>query len=169
MDQFIQDINSLITISNEPVTKVKLINNNTIEKQYILYYLYRILCKYEDLFSNTLGYSKVRDIYDLLRIPSNKKQICYPMTLKMTSNDNLLKLILMGIVELFNQLNENLKMSLTNSSFKEFTMFLKTKTLNVIINDIMELHLLLPNLSAPKVKEYMFDRLSDSSIIDSIQ
>ena len=75
MDQFIQDINSLITISDEPVTKVKLINNNTIEKQYILYYLYRILCKYEDLFSNTLGYSKVRDIYDLLRIPSNKKNL----------------------------------------------------------------------------------------------
>ena len=45
----------------------------------------------------------------------------------MTPNDNLLKLILMGIVELFNQLNENLKMSLTNSSFKELTMFLKLK------------------------------------------
>jgi hypothetical protein len=159
MDTFIQDINALIMIANEPVGKQPLIGHNIIEKQYIVYYLYRILCKYEQLFTTNLSYEKVRDIYDLLRIPKEKKNICYPMSQKMTSNDNLLNVILTGIVELFNQLNENLKMTMTNNYFMEFTEFLNKKPLEKIIQDLMELHQLVPNLSAPIIKPYMYDKL----------
>jgi len=160
MDQFIQDINSLIYIANEPVGKQPLIEHNIIEKQYIVYYLYRILCKYEELFSTNLSYQKVRDIYDLLRIPNEKKRGCYPMSLKMTSNKKLLDLILTGIIELFNQLNENLKMTMTNNNFLKFTDFLGTKTLEVILKDLIELHQLVPNLSAPIIKPYLYNRIN---------
>jgi len=159
MDQFIKDINSLITIAKEPIGKQPLIEHNIIEKQYIVYYLYRILCKYEQLFSTNISFEKVRDIYDLLRIPRSNKG-CYSMTLKMTSNDNLIDIILMGIIELFNQLNENLKMTMTNNHFLKFTEFLKKKKLEVIIHDLMELHQLVPNLSAPIVKPYMYNKLA---------
>ena len=121
--------------------------------------MYRILCKYEQLFSTNISFEKVRDIYDLLRIPRSNKG-CYSMTLKMTSNDNLIDIILMGIIELFNQLNENLKMTMTNNHFLKFTEFLKKKKLEVIIHDLMELHQLVPNLSAPIVKPYMYNKLA---------
>ena len=160
MDQFIQDINALIMISNEPVGKQPLIEHNVIEKQYIVYYLYRILCKYEQLFTTNLSYQMVRDIYKLLRIPEEKKKGCYPMSQKMTSNDELLNLILSSMVELFNQLNENLKMTMTNKYFMEFKEFLSKKPLERIIQDLMELHQLVPNLSAPIVKPYMYDKLA---------
>lgn len=160
MEQFIQDINALIMMANQPVGKQPLINHNVIEKQYIVYYLYRILCKYEQLFTTNLEFSKIRDIYDLLRIPKEKGKGCYPMSQKMTSNDNLLNLILSSIVELFNQLNEELKMTMTNKIFMEFTGFLEKKTLERIIQDLMELHQLVPNLSAPIVKPYMYDKLA---------
>lgn len=160
MDQFIQDVNALIMMSNQPVGKQPLINHNVIEKQYIVYYLYRILCKYEQLFTTNLSYQKVRDVYNLLRIPKQKKKGCYPMSQKMTSNDKLLNLILSSIVELFNQLNENLKMTMTNKYFMEFKDFLSKKTLEKIIQDLMELHQLVPNLAAPIVKPYMYDKLA---------
>lgn len=160
MDQFIQDINALIMISNEPVGKQPLIEHNVIEKQYIVYYLYRIICKYEQLFITNLSYQSVRDIYKLLRIPKEKKRGCYPMSQKMTSNDELLNLILTSMVELFNQLNENLKMTMTNKYFMEFKDFLSKKPLERIIQDLMELHQLVPNLSAPIVKPYMYNKLA---------
>ena len=160
MDQFIQDINALIMISNEPVGKQPLIEHNVIEKQYIVYYLYRIICKYEQLFVTNLSYQVVRDIYKLLRIPEEKKRGCYPMSQKMTSNDELLNLILTSMVELFNQLNENLKMTMTNKYFMEFKDFLSKKPLERIIQDLMELHQLVPNLSAPIVKPYMYNKLA---------
>jgi hypothetical protein len=160
MDQFIQDVNALIMMSNQPVGKQPLINHNVIEKQYIVYYLYRILCKYEQLFTTNLSYQKVRDVYNLLRIPKQKKKGCYPMSQKMTSNDELLNLILSSMVELFNQLNENLKMTMTNKYFMEFKDFLSKKTLEKIIQDLMELHQLVPNLAAPIVKPYMYDKLA---------
>jgi hypothetical protein len=160
MDQFIQDINALIMIANEPVGKQPLIEHNVIEKQYIVYYLYRILCKYEQLFTTNLSYQMVRDIYNLLRIPAEKKKGCYPMSQKMTSNDELLNLILSSMVELFNQLNENLKMTMTNKIFMGFKEFLDKKPLERIIQDLMELHQLVPNLSAPIVKPYMYNKLA---------
>jgi len=160
MDQFIQDIDALIMMANQPVGKQPLINHNVIEKQYIVYYLYRILCKYEQLFTTNLESWKIRDIYNLLRIPKEKRKGCYPMSQKMTSNDKLLNLILSSIVELFNQLNEDLKMTMTNKYFMEFKEFLSKKTLERIIQDLMELHQLVPNLAAPIVKPYMYDKLS---------
>ena len=158
MDQFIQDVNALIMISNEPLGKQPLIEHNVIEKQYIVYYLYRIICKYEQLFVTNLSYQVVRDIYKLLRIPEEKKRGCYPMSQKMTSNDELLNLILSSMVELFNQLNENLKMTMTNKYFMEFKDFLSKKTLERIIQDLMELHQLVPNYHSI-VKPYMYNKL----------
>ena len=156
MDQFIKDINSLIKIANDPVGKQPLIEHNTIEKQYIAYYLYRILCKYETLFETTLSYAKIRNIYDLLRIPEKKKRGCYPMAHKMTNDTNLLDIILLGLVELFNQLNENLKMSLTNNNFTKLKNFLATKKLEVIIQDLIDIQHYVPNLAAPAVKPYIY-------------
>ena len=46
------------------------------------------------------------------------------MAHKMTNDNNLLDIILLGLVELFNQLNENLKMSLTNNNFTRLKNFL---------------------------------------------
>jgi len=154
MDQFIADINSLIKIANDPVGKQPLIEHNTIEKQYIVYYLYRILCKYETLFETTLSYKKIRDIYDLLRIPEKKNRGCYPMAHKMTNDSNLLDIILLGLVELFNQLNETLKMSFTNNHFSKLKKFIATKPLEVIIQDLIDIQHFVPNLSAPSIKPF---------------
>ena len=164
MDQFIKDINSLIKIANDPVGKQPLIEHNTIEKQYIAYYLYRILCKYETLFETTLSYAKLRNIYDLLRIPEKKKRGCYPMAHKMTNDSNLLDIILLGLVELFNQLNENLKMSLTNNNFTRLKNFLATKKLEVIIQDLIDIQHYVPNLAAPAVKPYIYKVKSTSKL-----
>lgn len=164
MDQFIKDINSLIKIANDPVGKQPLIEHNIIEKQYIVYYLYRILCKYETLFETTLSYAKIRNIYDLLRIPEKKKRGCYPMAHKMTNDSNLLDILLLGLVELFNQLNENLKMSLTNNNFTKLKNFLATKKLEVIIQDLIDIQHYVPNLSAPAVKPFVYKLKSASKL-----
>ena len=82
----------------------------------------------------------------------------------MTNDNNLLDIILLGLVELFNQLNENLKMSLTNNNFTRLKNFLATKKLEVIIQDLIDIQHYVPNLAAPAVKPYIYKVKSTSKL-----
>ena len=90
------------------------------------------------------------------------------MAHKMTNDSNLLDIILLGLVELFNQLNENLKMSLTNNNFTKLKNFLATKKLEVIIQDLIDIQHYVPNLSAPAVKPFVYKLKSASKLQENM-
>jgi len=106
MDAFVKNMFAIFTISKQPIQKQILVKHTIVEKQYICYYLYRIICKYEKLFENVVSYKRIRNIYNMLRIPKEKERLCYPMAQKMVNNDEALNLIIKSMLDIFKDVNK---------------------------------------------------------------
>lgn len=150
MDKFIIAIQEIYTEINTQNTSLLFIKPSITQKQYLIYYIYRIICKFYNLI-NSIGLNKnINEIKQNLQIPQNFKYVCYPLSGKMIRNEQQLDLTFNNMITLFeeilNYLTENIN-SLNDKMFNFFSYF-DNKTKKQIIIDIQELTKYLPNLSS---------------------
>jgi len=161
MEQFKDNIYNIYDLINNQDTEKSLINTKIISKQYLAYYIYRIITKYIELVESASSSADVLFFMNLLRIPKEHNRLLnYPMAGKMTNDNDNLDMIILGGIDIFGKINNYLivlSKNYANVKFKGFYNFLKEKTLPVIIKDIMDLQKLLPGLSVPIIRPNYYD------------
>ena len=160
MEPFIKNIYFVLDVIKRKPGKQEIVDHNIIEKQYLTYYLYRILSKYEGMMKHVVSYKRIRDIYTILRVPENYQQTTYPLAHKMTYNDKLLDLCILGILDIFREVDETLKQSIGNKQYEELVEFISEKNLEMILLDLKVLQKLFPNLGVTGVKPYLYEFLN---------
>jgi hypothetical protein len=178
MDNFIATILVLHDNINETATALKkskksLAKNSVSEKQYLAYYVYRIWIKYRKLISNVNTPSEFNKVLAYLEIPSKyyDMEVVYPLVNKMTSNENQLDYVILNIM---NQMNKVTKLyskaeakapdsedkeqttapdtTPKSAEYDQLVNYLEGKNTENIIQDIIQLKLLIPNLARPAQK-----------------
>lgn len=158
MDEFIKNNYFILDIIKRKPTKQEIVEHNVIEKQYLAYYLYRILCKYEKMIENSISSrQKINDIYKILRIPENYQGTCYPMAHKMTYNEQFLDVIILGVLDILKEVDTNLKESIGNKQYEELIEFISEKTLEEILINLKVLQRIFPNLGVTGVKPFLYE------------
>lgn len=166
MNQFIDDIFSIYTLINDNNNKknTDIIKTNILSKQYLVYYLYRIITKFMPLISIALPSKDIKQLINLLLIPSehdiNKN---YPLVGKMTNDEHTLNLVLKSILKIFTNLDKYIKTLPNKNSYDMLYKFLKQKNLQSILTDIQDLQSLIPGLS---VHSSRFNYISDNKTSD---
>ena len=156
MDKFKKNIYNIYELINNQKNEKSLVNTNVISKQYLAYYIYRIVGKYIELVEVAVGSDDLNFFMSLLRIPKeHNNRLIYPMAGKMTNEKEMLDMIIIGGIDIFEKVNNYLK-TLTKrnkqSTYHEFYDFLNEKNLSTIIKDLMDLQKLLPGLSVPIIR-----------------
>ena len=150
---------------------IKLVNNHIIEKQYIAYYLYRIWMNNRKIVKNANTKTEFNKVLNYLEVPIryHNLDVVYPMANKMVNNERQLDMIILTILKHFNKvekifgsantnkINDNKMDSLEdikkaalkpkNKNYESFNEFIKYKSLELIIQDIVQLKMFVPNLS----------------------
>ena len=163
MEEFKNNIYNIYDIINKQEIEKTLINTKILSKQYLAYYIYRIVTKYIDIIEAAASVADIDFFMKLLRIPTeHNKMLNYPLAGKMTNENDTLDMIILGGIDLFDKLDNYLNAlnkDYKNTKFKGFYSFLKEKKLDVIVRDIMDLQKLLPGLSVPIIRpNYINDK-----------
>lgn len=153
MEKFSNDIYSIYELINNNET-TSFINVKTISKQYLAYYIYRVVTKYMNHFENSLKSSEIDEFLTLLRIPKvHNRMINYPLAGKMTNDDQLLDMIILTGIDFFNKLNKYSQSQPNTKVYSELFTFLEQKTMPVIIQDLIDLQKLIPGLSVSAIRQ----------------
>ncbi len=150
---FIEDIYKIFDTINMNNDVKSYIDIKIISKQYLAYYLYRIFCKYTNLFENTIPSSEINNLLKILRIPDeNKKEnTCYPLARRMTNDEKFLDLIILTILDMMNKLGKYIASLPRADVYQNFLEFIKMKNINIIVQDLVDLQKLVPGLSVPAI------------------
>jgi hypothetical protein len=150
---FIEDIYKIFETLNSNTDVKSYIDIKIISKQYLAYYLYRIFCKYINLFENTIPSSEISNLLKILRIPNENKRenSCYPLARRMTNDGKYLDLIILSILDMLNKLGKYIASLPKADLYKNFLEFMEMKTLSVIVQDLVDLQKLVPGLSVPAI------------------
>jgi hypothetical protein len=138
--------------SDKMLARKTVINNTIIDKQYLAYYLYRIWIKHRKLMEKATSNADFDEILSFLEIPAKYQamNLVYPMANKMTINEKQLDLVILSILKQFNRANILYSGDANPpADFKQLTTYTEGKSVENIIQDIIQLKLLLPNLSRP--------------------
>lgn len=162
MDLFIQNIQGIYDYIQALDVSNELIDSKVIHKQYIAYYLYRIICKYYNIISSITNIILIREkILTPLKIPHNYDG-CYALVGRMIRDEDTLDVVInnmMKLLEAFEKKKTGL-LDDSNQDVHDFNEFIASKnTVESINNDIITLYKYLPGLSGgapvPNVKELM--------------
>ena len=161
MDVFKTNIYNIYNLINDDKNESSLVNTKIISKQYLAYYIYRIVTKYIYLIETSSNHTDVDFFFSLLRIPKeHDRKLNYPIAGKLTNEPDMLDMIILSGIEMFDKINNFLN-TLNNknrqSKYHEFYTFIEEKELSVIIKDIMDLQKLLPGLSVPIIRPNYLD------------
>ena len=116
-------------------------------KQYFVYYLYRIICKNRKLIKKVGVGADINNIFKSMGVPKSNSG-CESMTNKMSNDSVELENLIINMMEILNNFNEK-RESLLPDTYYDFYNFLEEKSKgNQIRNDLEELSVLVPNLSA---------------------
>jgi hypothetical protein len=149
MDFFLGNVLSINEEIDTLVSPNDLINTSLKHKQYLVYYLYRVVCRYSNIIKKIVSLDMINTIYYTLDIPVTEG--CYAMANRMPNNIERLDLALLNIIELMNTYNKR-KDSLTLDVIEPLETFLKEKNnVSIIRDDIINLSRLIPNLSKPEI------------------
>ena len=168
VDDFIASILVLFDNIKIPATDpTKTINilPTTIEKMYLTYYVYRICIKYRRTIENAVGKPQFQNILEILGIPAKyySVYISYPMENKMPVNEKQLDLVLFTILQHLhkaaNIYDKQPGGTGDYNQFVELTNYLTGKTLENIIQDILQIKMLVPNLAKPSEEFISWDRI----------
>lgn len=141
--------------TQEPDATKKILNNTVLEKQYLAYYLYRIWMKYKRLMVKVNGKTIFEEVLKHMEIPVKyfKLDIVYPMADKMTNKESNLDKIILKILKQFNECEQVYgqpkEQGPKDDDYKKLAELVEYKTIENIIQDIIQLKILLPNLSRP--------------------
>jgi len=158
MEKFKNNIYNIYNLINEEDSK-SLIDTKTVSKQYLAYYIYRIITKYIKLIEISTSSEDIEYVMKLLRIPiEHNRELNYPMAGKLTNENDILDMIILGGIDMFEKVNNylnTLDKKNKQKKYQEFFKFLKEKDLNVIIRDLMNLQKLIPGLSVPIIRPHL--------------
>jgi len=161
MDVFINNIFSIYKLINENKKKTKdIIQTTILSKQYLVYYLYRIITKFMNLISIALPSKDIKVFIKLLLIPKEhdyKKN--YPLVGKLTNDEHTLDLIIKTILLMLTNLDKYINILPNATSYDILYKFLQQKDLRTILTDIQDLYSLIPGLS---VHSSRFNYVSDN-------
>ena len=145
---------NIVESTRDPKKSINILSTVS-EKQYLAYYVYRIWIKYRKLIEDIVTRTKYAKILEILNIPAKYQEIyiTYPMANKMPSNEQQLDLILYMMLDQLNMVANTYQNQDTNMpkyvEFKKLGDFLDNKSMESIIQDILQIKMLIPNLSAP--------------------
>lgn len=155
MDVFFKHLNSIKT----EIFKLNdsyIINNKVKHKQLLVYYIYRIVCKHNDIIKINTNPSAYEDVFASIGIPSDMTDRCYPLCEKISNNDDELNEMIEKGFFLFEILIENIKTNKLlgkQENIDNFNDFINSKnTKKIIKEDLTLLSLLLPRLSKYKLR-----------------
>lgn len=182
MDTFITTVMVIFdNINNESQTGPRLINNKITEKQFLAYYIYRIWIKYRKLMEDANTPSDIRRILKYMEVPKKYHDIylTYPMANKMPINEKQLDLIILSMLKHLNQTYKIYGQRADGSippeskDYKMLNKYLTGKTIENIIQDVIQIKLLVPNLSRPanvrNIWEGIDQMLDDIDVIEPVE
>jgi hypothetical protein len=163
METFTNDIYSIYELINNNNESKTIMNIKTISKQYLAYYIYRIITKYIVFVEMAASSDDINEFMSYLRIPlEHNRLLNYPIAGKLTNDESILDMIILKGIELFTKTDKYIKsMPKDTSSYDDLYKFLKQKELSVIIQDLIDLQSLLPGLSVPEIRP---NYLNDSKL-----
>jgi hypothetical protein len=158
MEQFMGDIYGIFELINKNKNTKSFINIKTISKQYLAYYIYRIVTKYILLFEMSSNTEELNNFMMYLRIPKEHKRILnYPLAGKMTNDEEILDIIILSGIDIFNKADMYLKNLKNLKVYNDLFTFLKQKDLSTIIQDLIDLQKLIPGLSVSAIRPNYLD------------
>ena len=154
MDLFTENVTSIYELINEDSNKKQFINLKMVSKQYLAYYLYRIISKFFNLFQTTASGEDIKELFEKLKIPEDfDPKMAYPLAGKMVNDEEILELIILIEINIFNTTKDFLEANETYARKQaNFIRFVTQKDLNTIIRDLVDLQKLLPGLSVSAVR-----------------
>lgn len=181
MDTFITTVMVIYdNINKEKEDGPRLINNKITEKQFLAYYIYRLWIKYRKLMEDVNTPTDVRKILLYMEVPKKYHDIylTYPMADKMPINEKQLDLIILSMLKHLNQTykvygqRSDGSIPPENKYYKLLTKYLTGKTIENIIQDVIQIKLLVPNLSRPANVRNIWDgidqMLDDIDVIEPV-
>ena len=161
MEKFTNDIYGVFELINNNKDVKSIVNIVILSKQYLAYYLYRILVKFINLFEIAIPSADIKNLFKYLRIPSEHDRTQnYPLAGKMTNEEDILNLIILTEIDMFNKVDKYVQTLPNPASYNNIYDFLKTKDLPVIIQDLIDLQKLIPGLSVSAIRpNYIDDEL----------
>lgn len=148
MDIFINHINT-IKKEIDALKETYIVNHQMKNKQILVYYLYRILCKHYSTFELFTPSDSILDIKKILKIPPQIKN-CVPLCQKIPNDLKVLDKLFVNIMNLFTAVNNNIqdKKDLIQKDNVEFLyeFCLEKKEKEDIKMDLVLLSSLLPKL-----------------------
>ena len=154
MDAFVSKIYNIYELINNNNDSKTFINVKTISKQYLAYYIYRIITKFMILFEAALSGSTIDEFLKLLRIPTeHKRTLNYPLAGKMTNDEQLLDMIILSGIDMLNKLDKYIKVQTHKDTYEPLFTFLDQKEMPVIIQDLIDLQKLIPGLSVSAIRQ----------------
>lgn len=160
MEKFTNDIYGVYELINEGKNTKSIINMTVISKQYLAYYLYRIITKFMNAVEVAIPSKDINTLLKLLRIPKeHDRRKNYPMAGKMTNEEELLNLIILTSIDILNKVDKYINTLPNPAGYSNIYDFIKLKELPIIIQDLIDLQKLLPNLSVSAIRpNYMDDK-----------
>jgi hypothetical protein len=158
MEKFTNDVYGIYELINDGKNTKSIISVSVISKQYLAYYLYRIISKFMNVIEAALPTNDINTYFQLLRIPKEHNRLKnYPMAGKMTNDEELLDLIILTSIDILNKLDKYIKTLPNDAGYANVYEFLKLKDLPVIIQDLIDLQKLVPGLSVSAIRPNYID------------
>ena len=158
MEKFTNDIYGIYELINESKNTKSIINTTIISKQYLAYYLYRIITKFMNVVEVALPSKDINILLKFLRIPKeHDRRKNYPMAGKMTNDEELLNLIILSSIDILIKTDKYIKTLPNDTGFQDIYEFIKIKELPIIIQDLIDLHKLIPGLSVSAIRPNYID------------
>jgi len=158
MEKFTNDIYGVFELINNNKDAKSIVNIVILSKQYLAYYLYRIITKFINLFEIAIPSTDINNLLKLLRIPKEHDRIKnYPLAGKMTNEEQLLDLIILTSIDMFNKVDKYIQTLPNPDAYNNIYEFIKIKDLSVIIQDIIDLQKLIPGLSVSAIRPNYID------------
>ena len=160
METFTNDLYSIFELINKNDESKTFMNIKTISKQYLAYYIYRIITKYYNVVEIGLSSTDINEFMSYLRIPKeHNRMLNYPLSGKLTNDSKILDMIILKGIDILIKTDKYIK-SLPSDvvAYDDFYNFFKQKELTIIIQDLIDLQTLLPGLSVPEIRpNYLVD------------
>lgn len=150
MDSFIKKIQSF-NDNITPSQQIDFTKSHIRNKQILIYYLYRILCKYRIVFKRVVKEAEINNIYKVLGVPIDDN--CYPLGNKLTNSIEVLDVLINSMLAIFLKYSEQgnsikIKEAQTLNEFIKY----KISEENIIIEDLAKINILVPNLAKSETK-----------------
>ena len=158
MEKFTGDIYGVFELINNNKDVKTIVNTTILSKQYLAYYLYRIIVKFINVFEIAISSTDIKNLLKILRIPvEHDIHKNYPLAGKMTNDEQLLDLIILTAIDMFSNADKYIQSLPNPDKYNNIYDFLKTKDLPVIIQDIIDLQKLIPGLSVSAIRPNYID------------